>query len=271
MLVRHIRGIFILGVVVALTIAGPTAAFAAAPSNDLKSGATAVTSLPFSQSLDTTQATTDSDDTAVNANCGAPATEASVWYTYTSPDPISVIVDVSKSDYSSGVIVYDETGGYLATCGPGSVFFDANPGDNYSILAFDDTPGGTNGGNLQIDFSEAPPPPTLTVTLDPSGRVNGKTGVATLSGTFTCSGQVDYMEIDGSIQQRAGRVVLNGFFYDAPDPSLCDGATHTWSGSTDPSSGKFAGGKATVSIDFFACGFQCSDAFVSKTVNLKGK
>ena len=41
---------------------GSASAVAAAPSNDLIGGATAVASLPYTQTLDTTGATTDADD-----------------------------------------------------------------------------------------------------------------------------------------------------------------------------------------------------------------
>ena len=84
----------------ALAIAAP-AALAAAPSNDTFGGATTAT-IGFSQVLDTTQATTDSDDAQLNASCGAPATDASVWYSLAGTDA-GVVVDVSQSDYSAGV------------------------------------------------------------------------------------------------------------------------------------------------------------------------
>ena len=55
------------------------AALAAPPSNDTFAGATAA-ALGFSEELDTTDATTDGDDAQLNTSCGAPATDASVWY-----------------------------------------------------------------------------------------------------------------------------------------------------------------------------------------------
>ena len=71
--------------------------------------------------------------------CGAPATDASVWYTLTGADN-GVVVDVSSSDYSAGVIVATGSPGSfeLETCGPGAVAFFASSGTTYSILAFDD-------------------------------------------------------------------------------------------------------------------------------------
>src|SRR5438874_12383559 len=57
----------------AITLAAPTAAFAAAPSNDTIGGATVIAAVPFSETIDTSQATTDAEDSAINAQCGAPA------------------------------------------------------------------------------------------------------------------------------------------------------------------------------------------------------
>jgi hypothetical protein len=80
----------------ALLMATSGVVLAAAPSNDVFGGATAAT-IGFSETLDTTEATTDSDDAQLNASCGAPATDASVWYSFDGTDT-GVIVDVSQSD-----------------------------------------------------------------------------------------------------------------------------------------------------------------------------
>jgi len=119
------------------------AALAAAPSNDTFPGATAV-SVGFGETLDTSQATTDADDTQLNAACGAPATAASVWYTIQGSDSV-VVVDVSGSDYSAGVIVGTGTQGNLTTvaCGPGSTSFFAAAGTTYYVLAIDDQQDGS--------------------------------------------------------------------------------------------------------------------------------
>ncbi|HEX3929445.1 MAG TPA: hypothetical protein VHW64_01985, partial [Nocardioides sp.] len=59
--------------------AGP--ASAAPPGNDEVGGAIAL-NLGDRVTEDTTQATTNAGDDALNAACGAPVTEASVWYSY---------------------------------------------------------------------------------------------------------------------------------------------------------------------------------------------
>ena len=248
-----------------LVLAGPV--LAAAPSNDLYAGATPVT-IPFSQSLDTTEATTDADDVEANANCGAPATDASVWYTIDGADN-GVVVDVSSSNYSAGVIVVSGTPGsfVLETCGPGAVAFFAASGTTYSILAFDDQGDETgNGGTLEINIEEIPPPPTVDVTVDPVGRFH-KDGTATISGTVTCSGEAVDSFIEVQVRQTVGRVFINGFGFTG---FACDGETNTWSADVFPDNGTFRGGRtATVTIAT-ACGvFDCSSTFAEFTVKLR--
>src|SRR5262245_58555541 len=136
----------------ALGVSAPSA-LAAAPNNDTFATATVV-AIGFSEVLDTTEATTDGDDAQLNASCGAPATDASVWYALDGTDT-TVVVDVSQSNYSAGVLVGVGSQGNLQTvaCGPGAVAFFAAAGTTYYVLAIDDQlGGGGNGGLLSISF-----------------------------------------------------------------------------------------------------------------------
>jgi Family of unknown function (DUF6299) len=267
-LTRSVTVLLAAALLVALQ-AAPAAA--APPSNDTFGGAT-VASLGFSQTLDTTEATTDADDAQLNATCGAPATDASVWYAFTAAADGGVVVDVSQSNYSAGVLVGVGTQGSLetVTCGPGTVGFAAAAGTTYYILAIDDQEdGGGNGGTLQISFNEAPPPPTVDITVDPVGRVDAQTGEAFLTGTYTCSNG-DFIEVSGEARQAVGRFVVVGFF-GFFDVGTCDGTSHPWSATVVPENGKFAGGKAMTVTFAFSCGtFQCAEDFVEQTVRLRG-
>lgn len=82
-----------------------SAASAAPPSNDHPPGAVAL-SLGDDVTEDTSQATTGTLDAKVNAFCGAPFTNASVWYTYSAGADGSVIFDMSASDYSGGFMIF---------------------------------------------------------------------------------------------------------------------------------------------------------------------
>jgi hypothetical protein len=248
------------------------AVLAAAPGNDVFSGATAVASLPFSDSVDTTQATTDADDAQLNTNCGAPATDASVWYAVQGTDQ-TVVVDVSQSDYSAGVLVGVGSQGnlQLVTCGPGAVAFFAAAGTTYYVLAIDDqlNGDGLNGGNLSIAFSEVVSPTIDSFTVNRYGTVNTRTGVATISGTYICS-HADFMDVFVDARQPVGRFAIlgSGEFFDF---NTCDGARHTWAAQVFPQNGKFAGGK-TMTLNFAtSCGpLECAFGFVEQKVQLRG-
>jgi hypothetical protein len=248
------------------------AAFAAPPNNDTFPNATLVT-IGFSEVLNTTEATTDADDMQLNTNCGAPATDASVWYAIDGTDT-GVIVDVSQSDYSAGVLVGEGTQGNLnlVTCGPGAVAFFAAAGTTYYVLAIDDqlNGDGLNGGQLNISFNEAPPPPTVDITVNRYGTFNSKTGTATISGTYTCTNG-DFIEVDVEAHQNVGRFTIVGFgsFFDF---GTCDGTSHSWMAEVFPQNGVFKGGK-TLTLNFaLSCGvFECSFDYAEQKVQLRGK
>jgi len=258
--------------VAAVTAAGllysASTAWAAVPTNDTVAGATPISALPFTATLDTTQATTDAGDASLNANCGAPATEASVWYSYTAPADGAVVIDVSQSSYSAGVIVATGTPDNLVldNCGPGAVAESVTAGQTVYIMAFDDTAGSGNGGTLQISVDNAPPPPDLSVTVDPVGSFNSHTGVATISGSVTCTGG-DFVDLQTDLRQKVGRVAITGSgFTELP----CDG-TYRWSIDILGQNGRFGGGKVATVEFSFACGAVfCSQGFTTQTVALKG-
>ena len=259
-----------LGILISLMFAGSLVlaapVLAAAPSNDLFGGATAA-SIGFSETIDTTEATTDADDAEANVDCGAPATEASVWYSLAGADN-GVVVDVSSSDYSAGVIVVTGSPGsfVLETCGPGAVAFFASSGTTYSILAFDDTVGSGNGGSLQINVEEIPPPPTVDVTVDPVGHFT-KSGSAIISGTVTCTGEADFSFIEVSVRQTVGRIFINGF---GGTDFVCDGGTNDWSVEVFGDNGTFKGGRTASVTIATSCGvFDCGSDFEETIVKLR--
>jgi len=89
------------GLLIVWSFAFAAPALAAAPANDTLAGIETL-SVPDSVTLDTTEATTDADDASMNpGECGAPATDASVWYELTGTGAW-VAIDVSASTYSAG-------------------------------------------------------------------------------------------------------------------------------------------------------------------------
>lgn len=247
------------------------AALAAAPANDGFTGAT-VASVGFSETINTSEATTDADDAQLNTFCGAPATDASVWYAIDGTDT-TVVVDVSASDYSAGVLVGVGTQGNLdiVTCGPGAVAFFATAGTTYYVLAIDDqlNGDGLNGGNLSIAFSEIVSPILDSFTVNRYGKVNTRTGVATISGTYSCS-HGDFIDVLVDARQPVGRFTIlgSGEFFDF---GTCDGTAHTWAAQVFPQNGKFAGGK-TLTFNFATlCGaLECTYGYAEQKVTLRG-
>lgn len=246
-----------------------SAATAAPAPNDTAAKATVVSALPSTFEQDTTGAQTDATDAALNAQCGAPFTNASVWFRYTAATDGGVIADMSASSYSGGFMVTegDPAAGNLVACGPTTVGFATTAGQTYYVVAFSDT--AAVGGNLVVTFDNAPPPPEATITVNPRGVAN-KDGSATIGGTYSCTNADDFFsDIEGTLTQQVGRVKITGFFF--VNPIQCDGATHTWSGTAYSDNGLFKGGKGASVTFAFACGvFECAVGYAEQTVQLSG-
>lgn len=223
-------------------------ASAAPPANDEPVGA-----LPLQLGdrvvQDTSEATTNAQDEALNLGCGAPATAASVWYTYAPDQDREVVLDVSESDYSSGMLVFAGTPSVdsVVRCGPGIVALRARAGKTYSIMVVADT--GASGGQLVLSLEKAPPEPRVNVSLAPRG-VAFRGGAAELHGTYSCRNG-ELAAVSGTLFQRAGRLKIRGRF---STEIRCRGQRRRWSARAVSPVGTFARGHASVRIRIFACG-----------------
>lgn len=263
---RFMTAVAVGGVAIGMAVPLASPAFAAAPINDTFEGAAVINALPFDDTLDTSNATTDTNDSDLNAQCGAPVTNGSVWYSYTPAQDGAVVFDVSDSDYSSGVIVAEGGPGnwYVDTCGPGAVGLPVYAGTTYYALAFSDTPGVT-GGHLVFHAEDAPPPPSLELSVNSKGKVD-RYGNAVVSGTLTCTNS-DFTEIEADLYQPVGRFAITGSGFTGD--VTCDGTAQPWSAVVVPNNGKFSGGKAATFTFAFGCGpIFCSDTFLSQNVKL---
>ncbi len=246
---------FIASLFMAGSLAFAAPVLAAAPTNDTYADRTVIGSLPFADSVDTTEATTDADDTV--PGCVPPAADASVWYELTATSDATIEINTKASTYSAGITVATGSPGNfsLVTCGPTSLTFEASAGIPYAILVFDhQADGGGNGGTLEITVEEvAPPPPApvVDVTVNPVGSFNAKTGSATITGTVTCIGLADGANIDVQLRQTVGRFVITGF---GSVQSPCDGTVRSWSAEVVPDNGLFKGGRAASVTSAFAFG-----------------
>jgi hypothetical protein len=257
----------------ALLSAFPAAAAAAPPANDLFAGATAVT-LPYEATIDTTEATTDADDTAAKGDCvDVEATEASVWFDVTATQTGRLEVDLTGTDYPVGMIVVTGAPGSFqrVACAPFETSFQAVAGETYHLLVFDTSAGGSNGGTLRISIVTPPPPPAVDITVSDRGRLNGRTGGVTLSGTITCT-DATFSGIRATLTQSVGPTSVFGTGSTVTG-AICDGTARPW--TLEVTGGRFTGGLATASLGAMACPPQpepaCAGDFETVTVRLSGR
>jgi hypothetical protein len=264
------RSAFLISVVVlaSLTLAAPVLA-STPPSNDTYATREVIAAVPFSATVDTTAATTDADDLEALAACGAPAVDATIWYSLTAAADGAILIDPSASDYAAGVVVVSGTPGNFVfeNCGT-SVVLSSTAGFTYSILILDYDASGNCGTHRHSD-GDVPPPPVIDLTINPVASFNSRTGVATIRGTVTCSGGNPGGKniIELGMTQTVGRLKLSA---DGFASFICDGTVESWAADMASPNGKFAGGKATVSAFAIACSdFSCGDDDANRVVTLK--
>lgn len=238
-------------------------ASAAPPGNDEPQGAV-VLHLGDRVVQDTTEATTNAQDDALNANCGAPATAASVWYAYSPDVARRVVLDMTASDYSGGMMVFAgaPTADSLVSCGHGKVGLRAQGGQTYSIMVFSDTD--VTGGRLVLSVENPPPPPRVQVSVAGRG-VAFRGGAARLHGTYSCANG-DFNVLNGSLLQRAGRLKIQAEF---GREIRCTGSRHRWSVRLVSPVGTYARGRAVATVRIVACGvFVCRQGSSKRQVHL---
>ena len=236
---------------------------AAAPGNDEPPGAVGLR-LGERVVQDTSQATTNAQDAALNESCGAPVTNASVWYKYTPAVSRRVVLDMTRSDYSGGLLVFRgvPTPSSLVACGPGLVGLSAAGGRTYNIMVMSDTD--VNGGRLVLSLKKAPPPPRVHVTIARRGKAF-RGGAARIHGTFSCA-RGDFTELFGTLFQLAGRLKITSEFY---KQMPCNGRRHKWAARLVSPIATYARGRARAKVTINTCGiFQCRHDKARRRVHL---
>ncbi|MGA8924766.1 MAG: hypothetical protein WA701_02985 [Solirubrobacterales bacterium] len=258
---------------VTLTLPGVSSAWAQAPPNDTFEQATVISSIPFSQTLDTSEATTDSTDAEAGATCGLLFPPAAVWYEYTPSADQSLLVSTSGSSYLTGVGVLTGSPGSLSavSCSLGLGSVSATAGQTYHIAVAD--VGGGSGGTLNLSVST----PGFELSVDHFGQFDPKTGVATVTGTLitptpTCPSGFSVI-VSGTLSQRTGGRTTTADTGANPINVPCNGAlpSQQWSITFTPLDGKFKGGPADVSADAVNCLFLgCLTDHADRRVILRG-
>jgi len=207
--------LFVASIICAVVGSTASGAQAAVPSNDDIGAATVFTDVPFTDALDTSEATYAETDTG----CGG----ATVWYRFTPAVSGGVEIHTVGSDYDTMLALHtgeppDLT---VVACNDDSVYglqsqiiADVTAGETYFISAgtcCSGEPGQVGpGGNLVLTVQDAPPPITsVSLIPDRRGTVDDQ-GVITLTGTITCDQPASGL-ITGSVTQQIARNVARIF------------------------------------------------------------
>jgi hypothetical protein len=242
----------ILLVLVAATIGGSAPAVAAAPSNDVIAGAITVPSVPFSTTLDTSEATAEGD------GCANPA--ATVWYEFTPPTDGHYDITTVGSDYDTLISVWAASPFLnLISCGQVAMRQELFGGETYYIevgnlcCPFAEVGQVGPGGSLVLNISQSVPI-ALTVTIDASATLGrGDAFPVTVSGTIACS-QDGLATLDGVLRQTQGAKVAQGEFSDAGLLAIpCSPTPTAWSRTVTGGDRKFVAKSATLTVTGTAC------------------
>ncbi len=265
--------------VVAGVLAIAPSALAQPPSNDDIGTATEVLEpLPYQDTVETTEATGAPTDPGCASEPGD-LDNPTVWYTYTPGADGPVQAHTFGSDYDTTLSAYiDDGGGGLIQLGcnddtgglQSSLVLDLGAGVPvfFMVGTFDGIPFGPGEvGNLVFTVGPPAPPLDVTLSVDPIGRVTPRTGVATITGTVTCSAPAT-VDMFGELRQRAGRSIIVGSGFEFFEN--CDGET-PFTLVIPGDTGLFAAGRAEILL--FAFGFSPSGEdfeVFEGTVRLRG-
>jgi PKD repeat protein len=169
-----------------LGLAVPGTALAAGPANDNFADATVISSLPFSDVVDTTTATTEPGEPT--GGCGLIPAQT-VWYSITPASNIAVQITTAANTFNSLFFIYEQEGtgfGGLVNLGcPGnSGTFHLLADTTYYIQAGSAFSG---GGTLQLTVRQIPPPPNddfaNATAISPAALPFSDTQIATAATT----------------------------------------------------------------------------------------
>lgn len=239
------------------------------PANDDFDAAVIVPGLPFSDAVNTSEATTAADD----PDCFGQG--PTVWYAFTPTEDGFYEANTFGSDYDTTLGAYTGTRGNLTeiACNDDSgtlqseVVIELQAGETvyFMVGAFASGP----GGNLIFNLQVGSPPLEVGLTIDQVGSVDPRTGIATISGTLTCS-RPTFVDLFGILQDRIGRIRIEapffGFFF-------CEGSTR-WEAPVIAENALLVGGPVEVFVAAFFLDPISEDFAIAEqeaTVRLRGR
>jgi hypothetical protein len=164
-----------------LVLPAPAPVLAVAPTNNDIGSATVISSLPFTDSIPTTEATADVND----PDCVG-ADNNTVWYAFTPDHNSEIVAETFGSDYDTTIGVYTGTPGNLklVACGDqfflndAHVIFKAKAGTTYYFMVSDYFSG---GGSLEFSVRDTIYDVGITKLNRPSSAREGQTRKITVS------------------------------------------------------------------------------------------
>jgi hypothetical protein len=245
-------------------------AHAAPPGNDDLDDAVVVPGVPYTDTVDTTEATYVEGD----SDCGI----ATVWYTFTPETDGTYVFDTIGSDFDTTLAVSEGSPGDLSLLACNDDFFglqsgvviDLEQGTTYYIEAGTCCSGDVDqvgpGGTLVFNVGYPPDALDVELTIDPVVTLGVERGTATLTGTVTCSNEGSGY-VTGTLRQRQGLNIARGDFY---VEFTCGPTPTTWSTTVDTGNRALVPKRAQVEAYAGACdGFTCDEATVSSTVRVR--
>ena len=238
------------------------------PVNDDISGAIAVTPLPFDVAMNTESATASPSDPV--SPCFGEAYGATVWFTYTAATAETVGFS-GNANFGAFADVYAGSPDALSwqQCSRmdgGGFRLDPIAGTTYYIVV-----GSTYGGPGGEFSLHAEKTLQLGLTLNAVGRVKSRTGLATLTGTISCSKPAYVNTNAGRLTQKVGRNTIAAAF--SIDSFFCPGGSVPWQTTAASPTGPFIGGQANVDLSIFGyapASGEFENAAVQQSVLLKG-
>jgi len=227
-------------------------AVAAAPGNDLIANAATVSSLPFSTTVDTSQATAEED--------GYSNPAASVWYEFTPPTTGDYDISTAGSDYDT-VIGLWASNPFLYPFSSGQVAMRQGliGGETYYIqignlcCLYAEVGQVGPGGNLVLSITPSVPL-VLTLTVDPTAYLGrADSSPVTVSGTIACNRE-GLAALNGELRQTQGGKVAVGEFSDQGSLSVpCSPTPSAWRRVVTARDRKFVAKRATLTVNGAAC------------------
>jgi hypothetical protein len=224
---------------------------AAAPPNDDIGAAIEIAALPYSSSVDITEATNAAGD----LDCSGLLDEHTVWYRY--QPAADTVLGIRMTSSVNELSLAIGSGGALALeyCSFSSEhLFAASGGATYFLQVASCC--GAEPGPVDITIQELQPL-TVNLEIDSMGTVDPDTGAASVSGTIACDRTTppgSELVVQGTLTQRHGRSTAEGWLVPVHLTTGCSPTPAPWQATTQLlSTSGFTRGKAVLSATGFAC------------------